>query len=206
MEKQKLKHLATALTNNQQILYFDDERELNQICRIVELREDGLTISNREYQYDVSFDDVKLISLPLSYLTKEIEHNGEKFVPYKYLKENYLSYNKYNYNWFKNKTKIEMALKQEILEEGWVKFTRWHCKEGYLDRWMGDCINNPNNPKKSQWQLNSFASYWRCNSGEWISDRDLGRSEVFALLQMGEEFTAKEIWDELLKREAVRRL
>ena len=26
MEKQKLKHLATALTNNQQILYFDDER------------------------------------------------------------------------------------------------------------------------------------------------------------------------------------
>jgi len=29
MEKQKLKHLATALTNNQQILYFDDERELN---------------------------------------------------------------------------------------------------------------------------------------------------------------------------------
>ena len=99
-----------------------------------------------------------------------------------------------------------MALKQEILEEGWVKFTRWHCKEGYLDIWTGDCINNPNNPTKSQWQLNSFASYWRCNSGEWISDKDLGRSEVFALLQMGEEFTAKEIWDELLKREAVRRL
>ena len=33
----------------------------------------------------------------------------------------------------------------EQLEEGWVKFTRIHCKEGYIDRWMGDCINNPNN-------------------------------------------------------------
>lgn len=79
--KLELKHLATAFANNQQVLYFDDERELNQICRIVELREDGLTISNREYQYDVSFDDIKLISLPLSYLTKEIEVDGEKFVP-----------------------------------------------------------------------------------------------------------------------------
>jgi hypothetical protein len=77
----ELKHLATAFANNQQVLYYDDERELNQICRIVELREDELTISNREYQYDVSFDDVKLISLPLSYLTKEIEFDGEKFVP-----------------------------------------------------------------------------------------------------------------------------
>jgi hypothetical protein len=54
--------------------------------------------------------------------------------------------------------------------------------------------------------LNSSACYWRCNNSEWISDRELGRSAVFTMLEMGEEFTAQEIWDELLKREAVRRL
>ena len=99
-----------------------------------------------------------------------------------------------------------MALKQEQLEEGWVKFIRWHCKEGYLDRWMGDCINDPNKPTKHQMCLNSSACYWRCNNGEWISDRELGRSYVFTMLEMGEYFTAQEIWDELLKRETVRRL
>jgi len=99
-----------------------------------------------------------------------------------------------------------MELKNEQLEEGWVKFMRVHCKEGWLDRWMGDCINDPNKPTKHQMQLNSFACYWRCNNGAWVSDREIGRSEIHTLLEMGEEFTAKEIWEELLRREAVRRL
>ena len=44
--------------------------------------------------------------------------------------------------------------------EGWVKFNRIQCKEGYIDRWIGDCINNPNSISKSQLQLNSFAEYF----------------------------------------------
>lgn len=79
--KLTLEHLAIAFANNQKVLYFDDERELQQICKIVELREDEMTISNGEYQYDVSFDDVKLVALPLSDLTKEIEVDGGKIVP-----------------------------------------------------------------------------------------------------------------------------
>ena len=79
--KLELKHLAIAFTNNWKVTYFDDERELNQVCNIVELREDECTISNGEYEYDVKFDDIKLLCFPLSALTKEITINGEEFYP-----------------------------------------------------------------------------------------------------------------------------
>lgn len=79
--KLELKHLAIAFTNNLKVTYFDDERELNQVCNIVELREDECTISNGEYEYDVKFDDIKLLCFPISSLTKEITVNGESFVP-----------------------------------------------------------------------------------------------------------------------------
>ena len=79
--KLELKHLAIAFTNNWKVTYFDDERELNQTCNIVELREDECTISNREYEYDVKFDDIKLLCFPLSTLAKEITINGETFIP-----------------------------------------------------------------------------------------------------------------------------
>jgi len=70
----KLEHLAIAMVNNMLLQYFDDERELlHNDCKIVELREEEMTIANSEYQYDVKFDDVKIIARPLSDLTKEIE-------------------------------------------------------------------------------------------------------------------------------------
>ena len=47
-------------------------------------------------------------------------------------------------------------------------------------------------------QLNTVASYWRCDGRKWVSDREIGRNEMFPLLQMGEVFTAQEIWNELL--------
>lgn len=86
--KLELKHLTNAMVYNQKVFYFDDERELSLICKIIELRKEELTITNGEYQYDVLFDDIKIVCLPLSDLTKEIEHNGEKFVPlYRLIKE-----------------------------------------------------------------------------------------------------------------------
>ena len=87
--KLELKHLTIAFTNNWKVTYFDDERELNQVCNIVELREDECTISNGEYEYDVKFDDIKLLCFPISSLTKEITVNGETFVPYDKIKEIY---------------------------------------------------------------------------------------------------------------------
>ena len=86
--KLELKHLAIAFANNWKVTYFDDERELNQVCNIVELREDECTISNGEYEYDVKFDDIKLLCFPLSTLTKEITVNGETFVPIDFINKN----------------------------------------------------------------------------------------------------------------------
>ena len=86
--KLELKHLAIAFTNNWKVTYFDDERELNQVCNIVELREDECTISNGEYEYDVKFDDIKLLCFPISSLTKEITINGETFVPIDFINKN----------------------------------------------------------------------------------------------------------------------
>ena len=86
--KLELKHLAIAFANNYKVTYFDDERELNQVCNIVELREDECTISNGEYEYDVKFDDIKLLCFPLSTLTKEITVNGETFVPIDFINKN----------------------------------------------------------------------------------------------------------------------
>ncbi len=92
-----------------------------------------------------------------------------------------------------------------ILNEGWVRFVRYYCKEGYIDRWMGDVIDDPNLPNKNQMQLNSTATYYRFNGSKWISDRELGRMNMLNLLQLREGFSAQEIWDEVLINEAKRR-
>jgi hypothetical protein len=77
-----LEHLSMAMTNNFLLQYFDDERELlHNDCKIVELREEEMTIANGEYQYDVKFDDVKLILRAISDLRKEIEENQILFYP-----------------------------------------------------------------------------------------------------------------------------
>jgi len=70
---------------------------------------------------------------------------------------------------------------------------------GYVDRWIGDCINHPNNETKHQWQLNSFDTYYRLNGGEWVNDREIGRDIYINLQQFREEFSADEIWDITLK-------
>ena len=75
----EIKHLAIAFTNNWKVTYFDDEIELNQVCNIVELREDECTISNGEYEYDVKFDDIKLLCFPISSLTKDDVKNFYQF-------------------------------------------------------------------------------------------------------------------------------
>ena len=64
-------------------------------------------------------------------------------------------------------------MKVEQLTEGWVVFERIYCKDGYIDKWMGDMINNPNNKTKSQYQLNAFAVYFRFSSkNEWINAKE----------------------------------
>ena len=72
-----LEHLSMAMTYNYSLQYFDDERELlHNDCKIVELREDEMTIANGEYQYDVNFDDIKLIVRPLKSISFSKSING----------------------------------------------------------------------------------------------------------------------------------
>jgi hypothetical protein len=57
----KFKDLAIAFANNQKVTYYDDERELNQTCRIFALTEDSVSITNGMYQYDnLPFDKVDI--------------------------------------------------------------------------------------------------------------------------------------------------
>ncbi|MCB1711585.1 MAG: hypothetical protein KDH96_03620 [Candidatus Riesia sp.] len=87
----------------------------------------------------------------------------------------------------------------EQLEEGWVRFKRFHCKEGVLDCWQGDSINNPNNKMKNLLSLNSHATYWRVGNSKWVSELELGGKKILNLLPKRFELTAQEIWDELIQ-------
>ena len=93
-----------------------------------------------------------------------------------------------------------MKNKVKFLEEGWVKFIRIPCKEGHIDRWMGDSIDDPNKDSKSNIQLNSTATWYRCNSGKWKNSYYIGTTnKILSLLEYASEFSAEEIWEELNK-------
>jgi len=87
-----------------------------------------------------------------------------------------------------------------ISKEGWVEFTRFKCKEGFIDCWTGDLINNPNNYKKSTWCVNSMSTYYRFNEkGKWISSNEFKDNFMDILMKTKNILTANELC-ELLKR------
>lgn len=87
---------------------------------------------------------------------------------------------------------------EHYIEEGWVRFRRVPCKEGHIDVWMGDASCNPNHEYRPNYNLNSFATYLRCNGSKWIHKNDLKhRGNYLYYLDMASEFTADEIWVEL---------
>jgi hypothetical protein len=85
-----------------------------------------------------------------------------------------------------------------LIKEDWVTFIRYYCKEGYIDKWMGDCIDNPNNLSKHMMRLNSTAIYYRVNNKRWRSSYELRRGLHHDLNnpEMRELFTAEEIWND----------
>lgn len=85
----------------------------------------------------------------------------------------------------------------ESIVEGWVKFSRQKCVEGFIDVWYGDCADNPNNERKSHWNLNGFATYIRLDGGEWFPTRFRGIKGF--TIEMSEVSTSKEIWAEIYK-------
>jgi len=88
----------------------------------------------------------------------------------------------------------------EQIEEKWFKFIRVKCKEGFIDRWMGDCADNPNNEDKSRMHLNSTATFYRLNGkNKWVSSRDFKNSINSDVGLYGAEFSATEIWIENMR-------
>lgn len=86
----------------------------------------------------------------------------------------------------------------DYIEEGWVRFRRITCKEGHIDLWHGDQSCDPNEPERPYHNLNSSATYLRCNGSKWVHVRGLAiRGHYLPYLDMNEEFTAEEIWQEL---------
>lgn len=78
--------------------------------------------------------------------------------------------------------------------EGWVKFSRYQCKEGFIDRWMGDVADNPNLPNKSTVALNAFSQWFRLNGkGAWVSARDLNPAYM-AIINHCCDDTSEGIW------------
>ncbi len=83
------------------------------------------------------------------------------------------------------------------LSEGWVKYYRYNCVEGFIDIWKGDSYSNPNDIEKQQLSLNSIDTYFRLNGGEWIRrDKIFRRSTPEPLLgELSKWNTAVEIWE-----------
>lgn len=89
-----------------------------------------------------------------------------------------------------------MEIEFETKKEGWVKFMRIPCKSGFIDRWVGDLADNPNNKCRSQQNLNSFSTYFRLNGkGKWISQRDFKKSVIGEISSNQDKSTAEEIWN-----------
>jgi len=80
-------------------------------------------------------------------------------------------------------------------ESGTIEFLRIHCKEGFIDYWMGDCTHYPSYPTTSRQQVNSIISSFRLNGGEWVDGREMRGTSLLGILPTYKDlFTAEEIW------------
>ena len=79
-----------------------------------------------------------------------------------------------------------------LMDEDWVKFTRYPCLEGFIDHWTGDCSSNPNYSESSL-MLNMTADYFRLNgTGKWVCS---SYRFLRDLKEFREGFTAEEMFD-----------
>jgi hypothetical protein len=91
-------------------------------------------------------------------------------------------------------------LDKEQKKEGNIIFTRYYCKEGYIDVYTGDVANNPNHSIPTNMKLNSVRTYYRCNESNWLTSFHLiNFSKIMEFLEIREYFTADDIWMQLLR-------
>lgn len=77
----------------------------------------------------------------------------------------------------------------------WVEFLRVQCVDGHIDIWTGDCADDPNNPKKMGYNLNSSATYYRLTD-KWIRSHNFNRFFRGNIVAYRDTLTAAEIWNQ----------
>jgi hypothetical protein len=142
MNKLTIEHLAPYLPYGVYVYHEDQESKTDLVIGVYNNTIDFETWSPvRPY-----LDEYKLVLRPLSDLTREIEHDGEKFVPIEYLKEHavcdaerdYLDYAEKNITRNPEKTKFGPY---RVIQ----KFFEWHFDVfGLIDKGLAIDINTLN--------------------------------------------------------------
>lgn len=82
----------------------------------------------------------------------------------------------------------------EYKKEKWFEFRRIHCKEGYIDYFLGDQADDPNKQNKSRISLNSSGEWFRFKGeNTWLNKRDFERNAVITIVNNKEEFSSDEL-------------
>jgi hypothetical protein len=103
--------------------------------------------------------------------------------------------------WEENKPKMERK------KEGWVSFTRFYCKKGYIDVWVGDSVDDPNKENQKNfadhgrilptiYSVNSMATFYRLNDGKWVDGYEFKKNFIADIRRYKDYFTSNEIWEE----------
>jgi len=142
MEKLELKHLAGYLPYGLKAEFADyDDIEDTEILDVLSLEigsEEDFIVN----QYSSFFFQFKPILHPLSYLTKEIEVNGEKFVPLtEILNYEYYGYSELRYMVQNNNFYLLPAISNQLTQ----KLLEWHFDfYGLIENNLAVAINTLN--------------------------------------------------------------
>lgn len=145
MNKLEIKHLAPYLPHG--IMCRVTDRGQSKTAKMKGLYSDGSCVFFDTIESDKGFSEIKPLLRPLSQLTKEIEHDGKRFVPALVLfpvseddEENFLIYGTVIDYW---KMAIKNIKKHTIDYADMVKLQSWHFDVyGLIDQHLAEPIEN----------------------------------------------------------------
>lgn len=82
----------------------------------------------------------------------------------------------------------------EFFNEKWYSFLRIYCKDGYIDRWTGDCFDDPNKDNKSRLCGNMSSTWYRLNKGRWYHKDEFTNRFQNDIYDLSSGFAAAEIF------------
>lgn len=135
METITIQELGAYLGSGLKFISFDDDRKpVIQTIKRLSFYKDQLVIESSE-GWDLGLREIKPIVRPLSDLTKEIEHNGERFVPVERLSFSYLDFTIMQFKI--DKTRVSYSDIQKLIE--------WHFDiNNWIERDLAIDLNTTN--------------------------------------------------------------